>query len=132
MLFAEIVATSDAVRDASGRNDKRALLADALRRLPPQEVGGGRRVPLRRPAASARSASAGRRCASRRPPPSRPLTVAEVDAAFARDRRDGRPRVASPPGATRSARCSRARRSDEQRFLRGAARATSARARWRA
>ena len=41
MDFAELAATSDAVREASGRKDKVALIAQALRRLEPGEAQAG-------------------------------------------------------------------------------------------
>ena len=41
MDFAELAATSDAVREASGRKDKVALIAQALRRLEPDEAQAG-------------------------------------------------------------------------------------------
>jgi DNA ligase-1 len=41
MEFAELAATSDAVREASGRKDKVELIAQALRRLDPDEAQAG-------------------------------------------------------------------------------------------
>jgi DNA ligase-1 len=41
MRFAELAAASDAVRETSGRKDKVALIADALRRLDPEEAEAG-------------------------------------------------------------------------------------------
>ena len=51
VLFVELANCSAQVAATSKRNDKIALLADVLRRLAPDEVAAGRRLPRRRHAA---------------------------------------------------------------------------------
>jgi DNA ligase-1 len=84
VLFADLAATSDAVRAASGRKEKALLLADAIGRLAPEERAAGTGFLAGEP----RQRVLGAGWASLREvpdPAAEPtLTVADVDAALAR------------------------------------------------
>ena len=96
VLLAVLAATSTAVASTPARSKKVALLADGLRQAAPDEVAApSPSCPVS--CCSAGPASAGPRCATCRPPADEPtLTVGEVDAAFADDRRAVRGGVAGP------------------------------------
>ena len=132
VLLADLAAVSETVAATSARGGKVEALAEALRLASPEEAA----IAVAFLSGELRQRQIGvgwaalRELPRRRAEPS--LTVGEVDAAFARDRRAGRPGLAGARGAPRWRELFGRATEREQRFLRALLSASCARARSRA